>query len=230
MLGYCGSGMPESDANHHPEAFARVDLDEAVARLVEVIRRVRPQVVVTYPESQKMYPHWPSRVTEISLPAFDLAGDPSAYPEAGDPWTPQKLYATVWSKQRVMATHQAFVELGLESPFDQQWLDRPGQDHLIVARIAVHNECAGERCWRTRPRWIRSHRSGSGSPTTCRIGCTPTTSTARSVCGFRSSPSRTTLRRAPGLMAEFLSDGGWTPTPRWAGRPGLSTAPTAPFG
>ena len=38
-----------------------------------------------------------------------------------------------------MATHQAFVELGLESPFDQQWLDRPGQDHLIVARIAVHN-------------------------------------------------------------------------------------------
>jgi mycothiol S-conjugate amidase len=140
MLGYRDSGMPDSDANHHPAAFAQVELDEAVGRLVEVIRRVRPQVVVTYPESQKMYPHPDHlKVTEISLPAFDLAGDPSAYPDAGDPWTPRKLYATVWSKQRVVATHEAFVELGLESPFDQQWLDRPGQDHLIVARITVDN-------------------------------------------------------------------------------------------
>jgi mycothiol S-conjugate amidase len=140
MLGYRDSGMPDTDHNAHPEAFANADHDEAVGRLVEVIRRVRPQVVVTYPESQRMYPHPDHlRVTDISLPAFDLAGDPTAYPEAGRPWSPSKLYATVWSRQRVVDTHQAFLDLGLESPFDDKWLARPDQDHLVVARIEVEN-------------------------------------------------------------------------------------------
>ena len=47
LLGYRDSGMPESEANARPEAFANAPDDEAVGRLVEVIRRERPQVVVT---------------------------------------------------------------------------------------------------------------------------------------------------------------------------------------
>jgi len=145
MLGYRDSGMPDTEANSHPDAFANADFDEAVGRLVHVIRRVRPQVVVTYPESQRLYPHPDHlKVTEISIPAFELAGDPVAYPEAGEPWSPSKLYATLWSKERVLATHQAFVDLGLESPFNQEWLERPGQDHLIMARIEVDNRIRRE--------------------------------------------------------------------------------------
>jgi len=145
MLGYRDSGMPDTEANSHPDAFANADFDEAVGRLVHVIRRVRPQVVVTYPESQRMYPHPDHlRVTEISIPAFELAGDPAAYPGLGEPWSPSKLYATLWSKERVLATHQAFVDLGLKSPFEQEWLDRPGQDHLIMARIEVDNRIRRE--------------------------------------------------------------------------------------
>src|SRR5215510_1655906 len=39
MLGYRDSGMPDSEANKNPECFARAPLDEAVGRLVAILRR-----------------------------------------------------------------------------------------------------------------------------------------------------------------------------------------------
>lgn len=138
MLGYRDSGMPESDANHHPEAFARADLDEAIGRLVAVIRRERPQVIVTYSDDQQGYRHPDHlRVHDISVAAFDRAGDPDAHPEAGPAWTPSKLYYTVWSRARIEARHAAFERLGIESPYDERWFRRPSQDHRITTRIHV---------------------------------------------------------------------------------------------
>jgi N-acetyl-1-D-myo-inositol-2-amino-2-deoxy-alpha-D-glucopyranoside deacetylase len=45
---YRDSGMMGTVANDHPRAFWRADLDEAAEHLVDVIREVRPQVLVTY--------------------------------------------------------------------------------------------------------------------------------------------------------------------------------------
>jgi mycothiol S-conjugate amidase len=138
MLGYHDSGMPDSEDNARPDCFANADIDEAIERLVTVIRRERPQVIVTYADDQKGYPHPDHlRVHDISGPAFDRAGDPDWYPEAGDPWTPLKLYYVVWSRARVMAMHEKFVELGLESPFDEKWRSRPSQDDRITTSIAI---------------------------------------------------------------------------------------------
>jgi mycothiol S-conjugate amidase len=135
-LGYRDSGMPDSEANSRPESFARADLEEAVGRLVAVIRRVRPQVIVTYADDQRGYPHPDHlRVHEISLPAFDAAADPDRYPEAGPPWQPLKLYYTSWSRARIEAMHQKFLDLGLESPFGEDWFKRPSQDDLITTRV-----------------------------------------------------------------------------------------------
>jgi mycothiol S-conjugate amidase len=125
MLGYRDSGMPDTEANKQPDAFANAPLDEAVGRLVAAIRETRPQVVVTYPEEQTSYPHPDHlRVHEITMIAWDAAGDPSRYPDAGPPWAPSKLYYTVWPRRRMLAMHEKFLELGLESPFDDQWLAR----------------------------------------------------------------------------------------------------------
>jgi mycothiol S-conjugate amidase len=138
LLGYRDSGMPETEANARPEAFANADFDEAVGRLVEVIRRERPQVVITYADDQQGYPH-PDHlmVHDISVPAFDRAGDPDWYPDAGEPWTPTKLYYTVWSRQRMLATHEKMVELGVDSPFDEKWFERPSHDHRITTRVPI---------------------------------------------------------------------------------------------
>jgi N-acetyl-1-D-myo-inositol-2-amino-2-deoxy-alpha-D-glucopyranoside deacetylase len=46
--GYRDSGMIDTPANQNPRCFWQADLEVATAQLVEVIREVRPQVVVTY--------------------------------------------------------------------------------------------------------------------------------------------------------------------------------------
>jgi mycothiol S-conjugate amidase len=138
MLGYRDSGMPDTEPNAHPDAFANAPLDEAIERLVAVVRRERPQVIVTYPDEQRFYPHPDHlRVHEISMPAFERAGDPDWYPEAGEPWQPLKLYYSVWSRRRVELTHQRFGELGLKSPYSEEWLSRPAQDDRVTSRVDV---------------------------------------------------------------------------------------------
>lgn len=138
MLGYRDSGMPDTDANSNPKNFANAELDEAVDRLVEIIRQERPQVVITYPDDQGSYQHPDHlRVHDISLPAFERAGDPSHRPDLSEPWAPSKLYYSVWSRQRIEARHAAFLERGLESPYDERWFDRPSQDDRITTRIPI---------------------------------------------------------------------------------------------
>jgi mycothiol S-conjugate amidase len=136
MLGYRDSGMPDTEANARPEAFANASLDEAVERLVRVIRAVRPHVMLTYDEDQRGYPHPDHlRVHDISVPAFDKAADSAVAPRTGDPWQPLKLYYSSWSRARIEAYHAEFQRLGLKSPYDDRWFSRPSQDHRVTTRI-----------------------------------------------------------------------------------------------
>src|SRR3974390_2504860 len=106
LLGYRDSGMPETAANRDPRSFAMAPLDEAVGRLVAGIRRSKPQVMVTYPKDQSGYPHPDHlRVNEISEIAFDAAGDPDRYPEAGPVWQPLRLCYVAWSLKRMRAMY-----------------------------------------------------------------------------------------------------------------------------
>jgi mycothiol S-conjugate amidase len=152
MLDYRDSGMKDSDANQHPECFHRADHDEATGRLVAVIRRERPQVLLTYSDDQRGYPHPDHvKVHEISVSAFERAGDPSWYPEAGEPWQPAKMYYNVWAKARLLAVHEEMLRLRGSSPFEQDWLDRPGQDHRITTRLHI-----GDFLW-ARSGALRAH-------------------------------------------------------------------------
>ncbi|MFF0490039.1 PIG-L family deacetylase [Nocardia sp. NPDC004068] len=51
LLGYRDSGMDGWDANHDPRAFSNIPVEQASARLADLIRHYRPQVVVTYDEN-----------------------------------------------------------------------------------------------------------------------------------------------------------------------------------
>ena len=154
LLGYRDSGMPDTPANADPRCFARAPLDEAVGKLVAAIRAHRPHVLITYGDDQQGYPHPDHlRVHEISVLAFEAAGDPDAYPDAGDPWQPLKLYYTLWSKARMVAMHEKFLELGLESPFDEKWLDRPSQDDKITTSVDIVDFAD------VRPRALLAHRT-----------------------------------------------------------------------
>jgi mycothiol S-conjugate amidase len=137
-LGYRDSGMPETPSNEHPDSFWQADFDEAVGKLVAVIRRERPQVIVTYSDDQRGYQHPDHlKVHDISVPAFDRAADPDWYPEAGEPWQAKKLYYTTWSRARMVAMHEKFLELGMESPFGERLESRPDTDDRITTQVPI---------------------------------------------------------------------------------------------
>lgn len=141
LLGYHDSGMPDTPENAREDNFWNAPLDEAVAKLVTIIRRDRPQVVVTYGDDQRGYAHPDHlKVHDITVPAFERAGDPAHYPDAGEPWQPLKLYYTAWSRRRMLGLHEKFLELGLESPFDEEWLTRlqdADQDDRITTQVEI---------------------------------------------------------------------------------------------
>jgi mycothiol S-conjugate amidase len=139
LLGYHDSGMPDTATNARPDNFANAPFDEAVGRLVTIIRAERPQVILTYGD-ERGYPHPDHlRVHEITAPAFEAAGDPDRYPDAGPAWQPQKLYETGWSRERVEALGAAHVKLGHEDPF-AQWFERDdfgSYDDRVTTKVDV---------------------------------------------------------------------------------------------
>ena len=93
------SGMMGTPANAHPRAFWRADRTGGVRRggggaLVEVIREVRPQVMVTY-DANGGYGH-PDHIMahRVATAAVDAAADAAYDQVAREPWRVIKMYWT----------------------------------------------------------------------------------------------------------------------------------------
>lgn len=141
LLGYRDSGMPDSEANARPDAFANVDEHEALARLVRLVRAERPHVILGY-DDHHFYPH-PDHVMvyRLGLELWNAAADADfAYDgvDLGEPWAPAKLYWFHWSMSRVAAIHAEFERRGWESPFKEWVKVRPADgDDAITTQIEV---------------------------------------------------------------------------------------------
>jgi mycothiol S-conjugate amidase len=143
-LGFVDSGLPEGDPLPPlPEGcFALQPVEQAAGRLVEVVRRFRPHVIITYDENGG-YPHPDHVMThKVSVVAFDAAGDPERYPDAGEPWQPLKLYYHLtFTRDRVVALHEAALARGLDSPF-AEWLDHWPVERDRSDRLTTRVPCA----------------------------------------------------------------------------------------
>ena len=137
MLGYRDSGMLDTLANQHPDAFMNVDVMEATGRLVFIIRELRPKVIVTEPPGG-IYPH-PDHVMcyEVTAKAFEAAGDAQAFPEAGPPWQVSKLYAVA---QIDDGAWESLMPQFDAAGYDMRWLERrpdrskgPGAESATVS-------------------------------------------------------------------------------------------------
>jgi mycothiol S-conjugate amidase len=140
-LGYRDSGMPGSSSNDHPNAFWKADPEEAVGRLVELIRKEKPQVVLSYDESRGYEHPDHVRVHEWGKRAFEEAGDPGKFTDRGEPWQPKKLYYfSTFSKRRMEALHEAATAEGIESPFAgwlENWDSMGFEDPEITTQVDV---------------------------------------------------------------------------------------------
>lgn len=111
FLDYRDSGMPGSLDNSHPDALAAAPVDEVAEKVIHYIRKLRPQVVLTF-DPIGGYKH-PDHIAmhKATVQAFHQAGDPSLN---GDlpPYQPQKLYYYVIPKQYMRFAVWALSLLG----------------------------------------------------------------------------------------------------------------------
>ncbi len=142
-LGYVDSGLPEGDPLPPlPEGcFGLMDPEVAAEPLVKLIREFRPHVITTYDENGG-YPHPDHIMThKVTVAAFDAAGDPDRFPQAGEVWQPLKLYYNSgFSKDRVLALHEAMLAAGLKSPYEE-WIARWDESRDRGDKITTRVEC-----------------------------------------------------------------------------------------
>ena len=151
LLGYRDSGMAGTADNEHPDAFAQADLSEATARLVELVRKYRPQVLVTYDENG-FYGH-PDHINahRITVGAYEQAADPAHASKNGlAPWAPAKLYYTAIAKSSFKEFGKRLRELGIEPPMgdDGEAREQPDwgtPDELITTVVDVAGQVEQKR-------------------------------------------------------------------------------------
>jgi LmbE family N-acetylglucosaminyl deacetylase len=91
FLGYRDSGMMGTEPNENPNAFWQADLNEATGRLVALIRRYQPEVMVIYdPFGGYGHPDH-IQVHRIGVAAFFGSRDLGWYPlgEGEEYWAPR---------------------------------------------------------------------------------------------------------------------------------------------
>jgi N-acetyl-1-D-myo-inositol-2-amino-2-deoxy-alpha-D-glucopyranoside deacetylase len=105
---YRDSGMMGTPANDHPRCFWRADLDLAAGELVEVMREVRPRVLVTY-DPNGFYGH-PDHIQahRVAMRAVELA--------TAEGVAPAKVYWTAVPRSVLVAGMEHFAGAE-ENPF-----------------------------------------------------------------------------------------------------------------
>jgi N-acetyl-1-D-myo-inositol-2-amino-2-deoxy-alpha-D-glucopyranoside deacetylase len=129
---YRDSGMKWHEDGHavpadevHANAFWNADLTEAADHLVEVIREVRPQVLVTYDQFGH-YGH-PDHIQahRVATYAADLAAVPSYRRDLGEPWEIAKIYWTAIAESRMRQGLRALRDAGDTTAFEGMDPDGP---------------------------------------------------------------------------------------------------------
>ena len=144
-LGFVDSGLPKGDPPPPlPEdCFALAPLEVSTEALVRVVREFRPHVMTTYDENGG-YPH-PDHIRchQVSVAAYEAAGDYRRFPDAGPVWTVPKLYYNHgFLRQRMQMLQDEFAKRGQTGPFEK-WLKHWDPAHDVHAeRVTTRIECS----------------------------------------------------------------------------------------
>lgn len=140
LLGFRDSGMPDSEDNARPENLWNAPFEDALEKLVKIVRSEKPDIVLGYDEDHSGYPHPDHiRAQELTFAVMDAAADPDRFKDAGEPWTISKLYAMGWTRRRIAAIHAAILEAGGEGSFYEERLKGwdPAKDDAYTTRIWI---------------------------------------------------------------------------------------------
>ncbi len=105
FLDYCDSGMEGTPINEDPSSFHQAPLLEVAERVTRIVRRQRPQVMLTF-DAWGGYGHPDHiKIHRAAVLAYFLAGDRRAFPQQLNedglqPWSPQKLYYGAFRREQ----------------------------------------------------------------------------------------------------------------------------------
>lgn len=114
FLDYRDSGMAGTPPNQRADAFVNAPATEVVPKLVEIVRRVQPQVVLTF-EPFGGYGH-PDHIAihHHTVAAFHAAADGAQFPDLGVPWQADRLFYTIILRRQLDEMAQAMADAGIE--------------------------------------------------------------------------------------------------------------------
>ena len=135
---YRDSGMMGVPSNDRDDCFWRADLLAAACDLVQVIREVRPQVVVTYDDFGG-YGH-PDHIQahRVTHYAVALAESPSFRPDLGPAWGVSKVYWTAFPRSVIREGIMTLREVDSDNEFaamDPDDLPFACDDELITTAV-----------------------------------------------------------------------------------------------
>jgi len=123
FLGFRDSGMMGTEANANTAALWQADLFEATKRLVSLIRRFQPEVMIVYdPFGGYGHPDH-IQVHRIGVAAFFGCRDLGWFPlqDGEEEFRPRKLYWTAWGRERMRVLNQMRADA---DPDDESYLAR----------------------------------------------------------------------------------------------------------
>ena len=155
FLGYRDSGMVGTPENADPRAFVNAPAGEVVPRLVGIIRRVRPQVVITF-EPNGGYGH-PDHIAihHHTVAAFHAAADGDLYPDQGPAWQAARLFYTAIPRSFFLQMRDELAALGEDTGdfarFEEEGVGWPDDKVNVTLDVAdtVAAKWSALECHRT---------------------------------------------------------------------------------
>jgi LmbE family N-acetylglucosaminyl deacetylase len=137
FLDYRDSGMAGSAENQDPRAFINAPAEQVVNKLVSVLRRVRPQVVVTF-EPNGGYGH-PDHIAihQHTVSAFHAAADPYFAPQLGFAWQAQRLFYTALPRSFFTALRESLLGAGVSPEEAKRYEERGWPDEQVNVTVDV---------------------------------------------------------------------------------------------
>ena len=125
FLPYRDSGMAGWEQNNDPRCLHAQPAEVVVGQLVFLMRELKPHVVFTWdPNGGYGHPDHLA-VHKHTVTAFESAGDPTAFPESGEPWTPRALYWGARTMKRFAGMYLELERRGLlPEPIDPERRER----------------------------------------------------------------------------------------------------------
>ncbi len=158
FLNYRDSGMEGTEENNDPRSLWQSPAAEVVGKLVDIMREVRPHIVITHdpsggyghPDHRAVYQH----VTEAYTQAGAVAAASRGTRQAEAPWSPSVLYYVCFPRSEFRRMWQQMRDLGITPPFASLEVENLGSpDEAVTTTLDVgpfvDTKIASLNCHRT---------------------------------------------------------------------------------